>query len=118
PILVDLDVWYSPAAADELQRAQFWHLDDEDTSQVKVWIHLHDVGPGSGPLTGIAASISEAFADWMGYDRAIHHRIPDEQIGEFVDSACFTAFDGPAGTVTFVDTARCFHFGSRVARGA
>ena len=26
--------------------------------------------------------------------------------------------DHPTGIVTFVDTARCFHFGSRVARGA
>jgi hypothetical protein len=120
PILLQIDIWYAYAPPSEKgpRNAQLWHLDGDDTTQVKVWIHLQDVIPESGPLTALDASRSEAFAEQTEYDSSVEYRIPDEKVAAFVSDDDLTMFDGPAGTVDFVDTSRCMHFGSRVEEGA
>ena len=53
PILFSFDAWYSPppaAAEDGPRRAQHWHCDQEDVTQMKVWVHCNDIGERSGPL--------------------------------------------------------------------
>jgi hypothetical protein len=116
PVLKQVDVWYSVHAGEAPKSSQRWHLDSADTTQVKVWIHISDVGPDSGPLTVVDASTSERIADEIGYDFGEGHRVPDERFEELAGAAV-TALEGPAGTVHFVDTSRCFHFGSRVEAG-
>jgi hypothetical protein len=116
PVLNSVDLWYSVHAAESPKSSQRWHLDSADTTQIKVWIHCSDVGPDSGPLTVLDAATSEDFAERIEYDFREGHRVPDEHVDELAGSA-ITALEGPAGTVHFVDTSRCFHFGSRVARG-
>jgi hypothetical protein len=83
-----------------------------------VWIHLQDVIPESGPLTVLDASLSESFAEEIGYDSSVEYRIPDEKVESFARDDSLTLFEGPAGTIDFVDTSRCFHFGSRVEEGS
>ena len=116
PVLNRVDVWYSAHAREAPKSSQRWHLDSADTTQVKVWIHLSDVGPASGPLTVVGASTSEQVADEIGYDFGEGHRVPDERFLELAGPSV-TALEGPTGTVHFVDTSRCFHFGSRVDEG-
>ena len=43
--------------------------------------------------------------------------MPDQRVDSILGSDRWHAFEGPAGTVDFVDTSRCFHFGSRVSEG-
>jgi hypothetical protein len=116
PVLNYVDLWYSVHADEMPKSSQRWHLDSADTTQIKVWIHCSDVGSDSGPLTVLDAATSEGFAERIGYDFREGHRVPDAHVDGLAGSA-ITALVGPAGTVHFVDTSRCFHFGSRVARG-
>jgi hypothetical protein len=120
PVLLNIDIWYAyaPPAEEGPRNAQLWHLDGDDTTQVKVWIHLQDVIPESGPLTALDASLSDAFAEEIDYDSSVEYRIPDEKVESFTRDDSLTLFDGPAGTIDFVDTSRCFHFGSRVDEGS
>jgi hypothetical protein len=118
PILTGFDVWYSVHTEEELHSSQMWHLDGDDTTQVKVWVHLSDIGPDSGPTTIIDAASSAVVAERVGYDYNEHYRVPDEHITEIVSRDQMVSFTGPVGTVDFVDTSRCFHFGSRVQSGA
>jgi hypothetical protein len=120
PVLLNIDIWYAyaPPSKKGPRNAQLWHLDGDDVTQVKVWIHLQDVIPESGPLTVLDASLSEAFAEEIGYDTSVEYRIPDEKVDSFARDDSLTLFDGPAGTIDFVDTSRCFHFGSRVEEGS
>jgi hypothetical protein len=46
------------------------------------------------------------------------HRLTDEQVQAAVGTPREHVILGPTGTTVFVDTSRCFHFGSRVAAGA
>lgn len=116
PVLNGVDVWYSVHSGDAPKSSQRWHLDSADTTQVKVWIHLSDVGSDSGPLTVVDATTSERIAEDVGYDFEDAHRVPDERFNQLAGDAV-TALEGPAGTVHFVDTSRCFHLGSRVEAG-
>jgi hypothetical protein len=116
PVLHLVDLWYSFHGADEPKSSQRWHLDSGDTTQVKVWIHCSDVGPESGPLTVIDASTSEELAERIDYDFGEGHRVDDKEVEDFAGAA-ITPLEGPAGTMHFVDTSRCFHMGSRVAEG-
>jgi hypothetical protein len=116
PVLHLIDLWYSFHGLEAPKSSQRWHLDSGDTTQIKVWIHCSDVAAESGPLTVIDAATSEEFAERIGYDFGKGHRVPDEAVDDLGASAV-TPLEGPAGTVHFVDTSRCFHFGSRVSEG-
>jgi hypothetical protein len=120
PVLLNIDIWYAyaPPSKKGPRNAQLWHLDGDDVTQVKVWIHLQDVIPESGPLTALDASLSHAFAEEIGYDTSVEYRIPDDRMESFTRDDSLTLFEGPAGTIDFVDTSRCFHFGSRVEEGS
>jgi hypothetical protein len=119
PILYGIDVWYSPPSTEsEFRNAQLWHADGDDTAQVKVWVHLNDIGPESGPVTVLPAARTEAFAEEIGYDTSVEYRIPDEKVAASVGDADIVRFAGPVGTVDFVDTSNCLHLGSRVEPGA
>lgn len=120
PVLMNIDIWYAyaPPSKKGPKNASLWHFDGDDTTQVKVWIHLRDVPPESGPLTILDASLSNQFAEAINFDSSVEYRIPDEKVATFTDTEKFTTFTGPAGTVDFVDTSRCAHFGSRVVEGS
>jgi hypothetical protein len=111
PVLTDVDVWYSAHHPKAPKSSQLWHLDHADTTQIKVWVHIGEIGPNNGPLTVLDATSSDALAEATGYNFGDAYRLADEA----VPTTGLVAFEGPAGTVDFVDTSRCFHFGSRVA---
>ena len=119
PILTVIDVWYSAHGPKAPKSSQLWHLDPADTTQIKVWVHCSDVGPESGPLTILDATTSDELADRIGYryDEE-HYRVGDDEIRHTVGEDRIVPLAGPKGTVGFVDTSMCFHFGSRVSPGA
>jgi hypothetical protein len=114
PVLSEIDIWYSIHGPKSLRSSQLWHLDHADITQVKVWLHLGDIGPSSGPLTALDASSSDALADRIDYDLDTGYRVDDARVDEFVEGTKPVQFEGPTGTVDFIDTSRCFHFGSRL----
>jgi hypothetical protein len=111
PILDEIDIWYSAHAPKAPKSSQLWHLDHADTTQIKVFVHVDEIDSLSGPLTALDADASAKLADALDYDFGESYRIADDAVPE---EQCVT-FAGPAGTVDFVDTSRCFHFGSRVS---
>ncbi len=119
PILLAIDIWYaySDYNQDGPINASLWHLDGDDTTQVKVWIHLQDVVREAGPLTALDATRSEEFAEHTEYDSSVEYRIPDEKINAFIGDDDLVVFDGPKGQIEYVDTSRCMHMGSRAQAG-
>jgi len=110
PVLTDVDVWYSAYHPKRPKSSQLWHLDHADTTQIKVWIHVDRIDELSGPLTVLPAGASGELAEANDYDFGESYRLADDAVPV---EQC-VALAGPAGTVDFVDTSRCFHFGSRV----
>lgn len=112
PLLSYGDVWYSGYVEGDLRNSQLYHCDSADVTQVKAFIYCNDVELSAGPLTIVEAAESEALMKRLGY--RFRHRVTDEQVREGIDPGKEHPLVGPAGTVCFVDTSRCFHFGSRV----
>jgi hypothetical protein len=114
PVLNTVDVWHSRPVGGEARSSQLFHLDGADVSQVKLFVHCTDVTEASGPLTVLDAARSRRLARKIGY-RIGDSRVADDRVLEVLgDAAEPVSLTGPPGTAHFVDTSRCFHFGSRV----
>lgn len=114
PILSSMNVYRSsPGTRDRLVSSQLFHCDGDDTRQIKVFVLCGTVTEQNGPLMLLDAARSKELRDRAGY--RYKDRVTDEDakrlLGERLE---LTPVVGEAGTACFVDTSRCFHYGSRV----
>lgn len=116
PVLNAIKLLHSVPSGDLHDGSQLFHCDHDDTRQVKIFLHVSDVDIESGPLTVIPSKLSSDIRVRTGYvfgGRAGH--LNDDV---FQDNKTYCeAFQmtGKRGSLAFVDTANCFHFGGRVA---
>jgi hypothetical protein len=112
PILQRINILYSPN--DEVIEAssQFFHLDPEDVIMMKIFIFVEDVDVETGPTTVLPADRSAAVRQAITYRKG---RVADEVIARLGGKEHLVECTGPAGTLAFLDTCRCFHMGSRKA---
>ena len=105
-----------PKAGSPPRQSQLYHLDFHDMPLVYVIVLLRDVTIDSGPFTffGEAASQKAAKATRYGA-RTRPFRVSDEEMYAAADKKDEHQFMYPRGTVLFIDSSRCFHFGSRNA---
>jgi hypothetical protein len=116
PFLSTISVLFSDVVKGAPTSSQLHHCDGDDVTQVKVFVYCSDVDPGSGPLTLLPADDSLRVRRSVGYQ--YRQRLTDEQVAGVVGTGREVPILGPAGTAVFVDTSRCFHYGSRVAADA
>jgi hypothetical protein len=114
PILSSIDVYYSRSVDRELMSSQLLHCDGDDTRQIKVFVLCTPVDTVSGPLMIMDADRSEALRRTLGYE--YRNRVTDEEAETAMGRLDLTAVEGEPGTTCFVDTSRCFHYGSRVEK--
>ena len=107
PHLESIDVLASMPTTDDLSASQLWHYDVNDERILKLFVYLEDCGAQNGPFTFIPGDASRAVA------AAVGHYVTDEHIAGFVPRSRWRSVEGPAGTAFFIDTGRCYHFGSR-----
>ena len=120
PVLSYVDVWYSPARDDDaLQSSQLYHCDWDGLAQIKVFILATDVSLEEGPLTVIDADLSGDMRKRLRYRfGGGKNRIADETIWALGGEGREQMLLGPPETTGFVDTSRCFHYGSRTRKRA
>jgi hypothetical protein len=118
PVLAQVDVWYSIHRAGQFENSQLFHCDWTATSQVKVFVFGNDIADVSGPMVLLGAGTSKELRDKLNYNFDDGYRVEDETVEQLVGNKDQHALVGPAGTVAFADTSRCFHYGSRVKEGA
>jgi hypothetical protein len=116
PRLSAIGVFYSPPN-DLLEKSQLWHVDDEDFSQLKCFINLHEVRYESGPFTFIPAAKSNEIRRKLGHGWR-GRRLEDAEVLAHCSSEDIISVTGAPGSGAFVDTSRCLHFGSRSRGGA
>ena len=116
PFLSTISVLFSDVVKGAPTSSQLHHCDGDDVTQVKIFIYCSDVDPRSGPLTLLPADDSQRVRRGVGYQ--YRQRLTDEQVAGVVGSGREVPILGPSGTSVFVDTSRCFHYGSRVAADA
>jgi hypothetical protein len=98
------------------RESQLYHLDVHDTPLVYVLLLADDVDENSGPWTFLPASVSARATAALGYKkRGVSYRVTDEDMYRVVDPSEAITFTGKKGSVLFIDSSQCFHFGSRRA---
>jgi hypothetical protein len=103
-----------PNASGPYRTSQLHHLDLHDTPLVYVLVMARDIPPEAGPWTFLPQGASDRAVKGLGYrEKGAHYRVTDEQMATVVDPGEQIVFSGKKGDVLFIDSSRCFHFGSR-----
>jgi hypothetical protein len=116
PLLTTISVFHSDTVDADPTSSQLYHCDGDDVTQIKIFVYCTDVDVPSGPLTLLDAATTRHVQRRTGY--WYRNRLTDDQVRTAIGTPREHAILGPTGTSAFVDTSRCFHFGSRVAPGA
>jgi hypothetical protein len=112
PILSNINTYLSQPATGEKWSSQLFHCDGDDTRQIKLFVLASEVDMDNGPLMIMDAESSRSLRDKIGYQ--YRARVTDDEAREAIGDVTLEPVVGPPGTTCFVDTSRCFHFGSRV----
>jgi hypothetical protein len=101
----DPDVW---------RESQLYHLDYHSSPTVYVVVALRDIRLEDGAFHFLGRAASRRVAEALDYGaRGVPYRLTDEQVESLVDPAEVNTFAVPAGTVLFIESSACLHFGSR-----
>jgi hypothetical protein len=115
--LMESTTRFDPQVEGPWRSSQLWHTDYHAFPTIYVIVALREIGPDDGALHFIDESASRRAAELLGYNRrGASHQVSDELMSEHVDPSETIAFTGPPGSVMFIDSSRCFHFGSRKPR--
>ena len=111
---MESNVALDPDWAGPVRESQLYHLDIHDTPLVYVLLLVEDVTDESGPWTFLPASTSARATAALRYRQPRKgYRVTDEQMYAVVDPKEAISFTGKRGSVLFIDSSECFHFGSR-----
>lgn len=125
PVLREIVLLYSPndvpLAAEGPKpgeyNSQFAHLDEPADRHMRTLLHVSDVTADSGPFHAVPGRDSDAITSHLGRS-SYQNRLSDEELREVGRRALgrdpeIRKAVGPSGTVTFADSCRLWHFGSR-----
>src|SRR6266446_6863312 len=99
---------------DKPRDSQLYHIDYYSLPNVYILVLLRDTTPEHGPWTFLPRSVSQKARVALNYRSRQHgYRISDEDIYSVVDRKEAIQFCYPRGTVLFIESSGCFHYGSR-----
>jgi len=94
--------------------SQLYHIDYYSLPNVYVLVLLRDTTAENGPWTFLPRGVSQKAAAALNYwGRQRGYRVSDEEIYSVVNRNAAIEFCYPRGTVLFIESSGCFHFGSR-----
>ncbi len=94
--------------------SQLYHIDYYSLPNVYVLVLLEDTTPEHGPWTFLPRSLSQTVKDKLGYwKHGRGYRVSDDEVYSIADRKEAIEFCGPRGTVLFIESSGCIHFGSR-----
>jgi hypothetical protein len=114
--LAESSITFDSKPHEGFRESQVYHLDHHDRPMVYVIVLLKDVTKRCGPFCFLPISTSERATRALRYQsRDVDYRVTDEQMYKVIDAAEMQEMSLPRGTVLFLDSSLCFHYGSRNA---
>ncbi len=106
-----LSFYYSVADGSDAG-PRIWHRDKEDWRMLKVAVYLNNVDESGGPYQCVNAATN----NWLIANLAKYQGLTNTEMQQVLgkmptDEDWLVSCLGPAGTVIFTDTARCYHRG-------
>ena len=115
--LTGLGLWYSKKLNIKYHKSQLFHLDKKG-EYIKVFICLSNINASNGAFTFIDAfETKKFFQNKENVLKTTSLKFDDVSINSFFNNDKINRFTGSFGDITFCDTTRCLHQGSRVSRG-
>jgi hypothetical protein len=112
--LMESSTKFDPQPNGPWRSSQLWHLDYHSSPTIYVIVALRDITPQDGPLVFLSRSDSEKVATALNYRaKGATYRVDDQAMNAVLGNCELRQFTGPAGSVLFLDSNRCFHYGSR-----
>ena len=112
--LMESSTKFDPQAEGPWRESQLAHCDYHSLPTVYVIVAIRDIGPDDGPLHFLGKAATRRVVEALGYgSRGTPYRLLDETLFSLVDPGEMTRFVAPAGTVLFIESSACMHFGSR-----
>jgi hypothetical protein len=94
--------------------SQLYHIDYYSLPNVYVLVLLQDTTIENGPWTFLPRSTSQRVAEKLGYWKCGRgYRLTDEEVYSVADRSEVIEFCYPRGTVLFIESSGCMHYGSR-----
>lgn len=94
--------------------SQLYHIDYYSLPNVYVLVLLQDTTPEHGPWTFLPRATSQRVKETLGYwKHGRGYRVTDDEVYSVADRNEAIEFCGPRGTVLFIESSGCIHFGSR-----
>lgn len=94
--------------------SQLYHIDYYSLPNVYVLVLLRDTGRDHGPWTFLPRSTSQRVREALGYwEPGRDYRLSDEEVFSVARPDEVIEFTGKKGTVLFIESSGCLHFGSR-----
>ncbi len=113
--LMESSTTFDPDAEGPWRESQLYHLDYHSRPTVYVIVALRDIGPDDGPLHFIGRAASRRVTQALNYGaRGVPYRLTDARVHALVDEREVHRFCASAGTVLFLESSACLHFGSRL----
>ena len=112
PVLREVRMMYSPNNGEFEGGSQMFHIDKEYPRMMKIFLFITPSSNQDGPLTTFSAKNSKMLIKKIGLLKSIH-RITDEHAFKDFSKDDTRTIIGEKGSVGFLDTGRCLHFGSR-----
>jgi hypothetical protein len=119
PQLKEMGIWITREQKDQYN-SQLFHLDKPEVKIVGLFMNVELNGPEKGPTTVLPADKSDLVRRGTNYEAKYFRGegfIGDETVFKYCKREDLASVGGPPGTGAFVDTSRCFHFGSRCRSG-
>lgn len=99
---------------DEPHDSQLFHVDYYSLPNVYVLVLLQDTTSENGPWCFLPKSVSQNAASALrNWERGNGYRFTDEEVYAAVNRNDLIEFSGARGTVLFIESSGCFHYGSR-----
>ena len=112
--LMESSTKFDPQPSGPWRSSQLWHLDYHSAPTIYVVVALRDITSDMGPLVFMSGSDSKMMAAALNYRaKGSAYRVTDEAMNKVLGDAKLIEFTGPAGSVLFLNSSRCFHYGSR-----
>lgn len=94
--------------------SQLYHIDYYSLPNVYVLVLLQDTTIENGPWTFLPRSTSQRVTEKLGYWKCGRgYRLTDEEVYSVADRSEVIEFCYPRGTVLFIESSGCMHYGSR-----
>jgi hypothetical protein len=99
---------------DKPKDSQLYHIDPYSLPNVYILVLLRDTTIENGPWTFLPRGVSQKASRALNYwSRQCSYRVSDEDIYSVVDRKEAIEFCYARGTVLFIESSGCFHYGSR-----